>query len=294
MSELKLNYTLKRKLPKILELLRQGELGTSAISTKLCTSPGTVKKIARAYGIDIKDKRKRSKALNERNQGIIELLTNGKYTYREIARKYNVTPQRIQQIALEHGNIKLHALNHKKKEYIVKQMMTDTSTLSYGEIKSKYKKLEGFKWNILKDKFKEVYGLSIYDMLYSSRNNTILKKYSSGQIAKEVLKGKEHELKSPKHLKQERDVYRVSSKLGYRRHQGIYNRAAGGIFESKRVLNLIVKWHDTKGMSFKAITDKLNSKGYKTVTGLDFKVANVWTKYHNYKTKGKKLRTVKN
>jgi hypothetical protein len=291
MSELKLNKKITQKIPNILKLIKKG-LGTTEISRKCKTTPDTIKKIANANGIQIIDKRKTSKNTIERNNEIIALLKLGNHTFGELSNKYGVSRQRIQQIAIQHGNLSIHAINHNRKEEIVNKIMIDTSILRYDEIKKKYSNFEGFSWLSLKKKFKEIYGIGLYDKLYQTRNITIVNKYSSGQIAKEVLNGSEQELKSPKQMKSERDVYRISSSFGYKKYPKVYNRAAGGMFEDKKILNLIVKLRDLKKMSFSEIAEELNNKGYKTVSGFTFSTPNVVVKYRDYKTKNKRVRKV--
>ena len=294
MNEFKFNSTLSKKIPTIIKLVRKG-FSKKQILNKCSITNASLNKVIKAYSIEIPDKRKLFGLKRvDRNKAILELLSSDKYTYTDIGNMYGLSNQRIQQIALRNGGIRRHTVNRERREEIVGQIMNDSLNLTYNEIKQKYDIFERFPWVAIKIKFKQMYGIRLYEKFMSNRNQTILNEYSSGKIAREVIEGYEHELQSPEQIKTAGSVYNISKKLGYKKFPKVYNRAAGGLFEDKKVLDLIVKLRDVKKMTFNEIAKKLNDTGYKTVTDIDFNGPNLIVKYHNYKTRGKKIYDIKN
>lgn len=223
------------------------------------------------------------KYYKERNDKILLMLKQSNSSFVTIGKKYNITPQRVQQIAKDF-DIQLHGKNHEEKDSIVRKIKEDMPLMSYKDIRAKYKEFEGHNWKILQKKFKKMYGETIYTLMKKERDALILQKYSSGDKAIEVINSDDLTLKSPLRFTKVRDVYRISIENGYRKYPGIGSRAGGGIFERKKVLDLIVKMREEKKMKFKDITIALNKKGLTTIQGKEFKMENVIVKYHRIKS----------
>ena len=286
-----LHKNTKKNMPKILRLLKHSNVCLSTIARENNVSRPFLRKIAEKHGInqeELANRRKeyyvRQRAENiKRDKKIVSAIIKGKYSVSEIGDKYSLTNQRIQQIAKENG-IMVHAKNHKEKDKIVQNMKKDMSHLTYKQIQKKYRLVDNkYSWEILNKLFAKKYGNNLSKIMREVRNNVIVDKYSSGQIAKKVIAAKNRELKSPVHFKDICNVYRVSSEKGYKKFPQIKNRASGEMYDKISILRKIVHMRENKKMTFSEIAEELNKKNIKTVMGFRFETVNTNRKYLDFK-----------
>lgn len=192
-------------------------------------------------------------------------------SYKEIGLKYGVSMQRIYQIAKMNDISRWEESRNKIKETykkVVKELKNNTPA------KEIYKKYGRRSATI----YKEINNETPYEKQLRVRDNDITNKFCKGLMAKELIKLETNNLTNIN------SIYKINSKRGVKRYPTIGNRSAGGFFECKKVIKLIVKLKN-ENMSFVEITSKLNNLGYKTITGRKFTTPNVIAKYHKYNNK---------
>lgn len=208
---------------------------------------------------------KTTRAFTERNNLVLDMVRNGE-TYPDIAVKMGITKQRVYQLAKKEGYSRLTEI--REANVNLKQNIESDfkAGLSYEELKSKYNKgLTG-----LPTKFR------------NKRDSGIVREYKT-KTATQVLKCSSKVLNNPNRINTENSVYRVASKSGYKKFPMIGNRSAGGVFEDSKVIRFIKNKRDKNNLSFTEISTLLNAKGFKTITGKEFTLANVTCKYHAIK-----------
>jgi hypothetical protein len=90
------------ELDKIVELLRKGDVA-HRIGVEFSINDGTVRHIAKAYGIVLPDGLRRSRALSvESEQAAFEMLKNGVIPFK-IGRHFSVETRVIKRLASRHG-----------------------------------------------------------------------------------------------------------------------------------------------------------------------------------------------
>lgn len=189
-------------------------------------------------------------------------------SYKEIGLKYGITKQRIYQIAKMNNVSRWDESRNKAKETYKNVVKELKNNIPAKEIYKKYGRRSA-------TIYKEINNETPYEKQIRVRDNDIISKFNKGLMAKEIIDLDTNELTSIT------SIYRINTKNGNKRYPTIGNRSAGGFFESKKVIKLIVKLKN-EGVSFVEITNKLNSLNYKTITGRKFTTPNVIAKYHKY------------
>lgn len=192
-------------------------------------------------------------------------------SYKEIGLKYSITKQRIYQIAKMNNVSRWDESRNKAKETYKNVVKELKNNIPAKEIYKKYGRRSA-------TIYKEINNETPYEKQLRIRNNDLVSKFNKGFIAKELINLDSNELNNVN------SIYKINTKKGIKRYPQIGNRSAGGSFEKKSIINLIVKLRN-KGISFVKITDKLNNLGYKTITGRKFTTPNVIVKYHKYNNK---------
>lgn len=189
-------------------------------------------------------------------------------SYKEIGLKYGITKQRIYQIAKMNNVSRWDESRNKAKETYKNVVKELKNNIPAKEIYKKYGRRAG-------TIYKKINNETPYEKQIRVRDNDIISKFNKGLMAKEIIDLDTNELTSIT------SIYRINTKNGNKRYPTIGNRSAGGSFENKKIIKLIVKLRDN-GSSFIEITNKLNDLGYKTITGRKFTTPNVTVKYHQY------------
>ena len=229
---------------------------------------------------------KKKLTLKEKNQlrreKILSEVQKGK-SYVDIGKKFGVTKQRVQQLA-------------KTIDFSRRVEIRETKQMTFEKI------MIDFKMGASIAQLTKKYNLSIEDMNYIfksvepeaptltsryrvKRNAKIVDDFKNGATASSIVKDKSKILDDPRRILAIDTIYKIVGAQGVKRYKQIGNRSAGGIFEKKAVLKLIVKLHDNKKEkhSFEKIANILNDLGHKTVQGRNFTTAMVRIKYHKYK-----------
>lgn len=218
------------------------------------------------YNREILVLRKANELKYVRRNEIGELLNAGK-SYVQVARKFNISKQRVKQIA---GTLGIDIMRERwsNRKALLKKIKSDLSlNLTPTEIKVKY--------NLTPKELEPLYrlGFSFRNTFNQKRNKVIGNRYQKGTIARKLTKDE------PDHIKSVRGIYGVvSKKLGIYKYPEI-KRGCSGFFENKKTINYIKKSR-LKGMKFREIAEDLNTKGISTITGLKFDTASVIAKYN--------------
>jgi DNA-binding CsgD family transcriptional regulator/uncharacterized protein YerC len=262
----------KKIKKKVINQIKKGK-SRPKIADKYGITVYKVKVIAQENNLTIPRPQKRDK---KRHKEILNILKSGALTYDEIGEKFGITKQRVSQIAKFNGYSRWGQIRENKAKFVKKIKKDIKKGLSYNDIYEKHNLKE--KRDLLNDTDLS----SLFTDMMATRNEAIKKQYRT-KTAKKVMKLKDYELNNPNTINDINTVYRVSSKLGYKKYPMIGNRSAGGVFEDKKILKYIERKKDKDGWSFPMITYKLNRMGRKTLTGKEFTTPNVIAKYHAYK-----------
>jgi AraC-like DNA-binding protein len=215
-----------------------------------------------------------SKRNIEREKEIINLIDNN-WTLTTIATKFNITKQRVGQIAKK-NNISIWNKIRTKKKTMHQNILNDINNdIQYKDIIKKY----NLPKSKLSDSFKSIQKESLTTFIMNKRNNEITSQFIKGTTAKIITNKTEPILISPTHLTSVGSIYRINTKNNIRRYPQIINRHKGGLFESKEVIKLIKNKRDKKNWTFKQIAEELNKLGYKTITGKEYTEPNTYQKY---------------
>lgn len=215
-----------------------------------------------------------SKRNIEREKEIINLIDNN-WTLTSIATKFNITKQRVYQIAKK-NNISIWNKIRTNKKTMHQNILNDINNdIQYKDIIKKY----NLPQSKLSDSFKSIQNESLNTFIMNKRNNEITSQFIKGTTAKIITNKTEPILISPTHLTSVDSIYRINTKNNIRRYPQIINRHKGGLFESKDVIKLIKNKRDKKNWTFKQIAEELNKLGYKTITGKEYTQPNTYRKY---------------
>jgi len=220
-----------------------------------------------------------SKQLVERNKIITERILNGeKYTV--LAKEYGVSKQRIRQYA-NLAKVDRWADKRARKNKFVELFNNDVENgLTINEIIKKYSLSRREVLYI----YRYATGKSLIQIARQKRNSTIVNKFVSGDTANKILIDKDKTLFNPLHLATQSSIYSVNTSRGVKRYPQVGNRHRGGTSQNKKIINLIVNRRD-KGWTCERIREELIRRGHKTVTGCEFKAANVLQLYNYAKDK---------
>lgn len=161
------------------------------------------------------------------------------------------------------------------KDIVSKINLDISNGLTYQEILKKHKLTS----NDLIYLYRQ--GLSpISSFFRKKRNKLIVAEFAKGKTAEEIIKIKNKSLNSPQKLNNINSIYRVVTLAGAKRYPQIGSRRSGKVFENIEVLNFIRLYRDEHKYTFKKITNILNKKKQKTLTGKTFSENNVIAKYN--------------
>jgi AraC-like DNA-binding protein len=223
-----------------------------------------------------------SKRNIEREKEIINLIDNN-WTLISIATKFNITKQRVYQIAKK-NNISIWNKIRTNKKTMHQNILNDiNNNIQYKDIVKKYNLTK----SQLSEAFKSIQKQTLKTFIINKRNNEITSQFIQGNTAKIITNKTEPILISPTHITTTDSIYRINTKNNIRRYPQIINRHKGGLFESKEVIKLIKNKRDKKNWTFKQIAEELNKLGYKTITGKEYTQPNTYQKYIAIKQKKK-------
>jgi predicted transcriptional regulator len=271
--------------PQILELLNK-QIEISIIIEKLNISRDIIKKVAKNNNINI-DGRIKSGIMKQkaaRNEYIYKMILEGT-TYQKISEKTNITKQRVQQIAKSLNFSRWVQIRNNEK-ITIKSIEEDISKgLFYNDLKNKYNindcKIKGMlrrnNCKILKNKRENE---------FINRNKTIVSEYRNGKSASMILLLDSNVISEPAKINSVGSVYSICAKQGFRKYPKVKNRMSGEVFESIKVLKLIVHLREKKHLTLVGISSYLNEKNHKTICGKIFSFSNVSNKYKLAKSMG--------
>jgi len=271
--------------PQILELLNK-QIEIPVIIEKLNISRDIIKKVAKNNNINI-DGRIKSGIMKQkaaRNEYIYKMILEGT-TYQKISEKTNITKQRVQQIAKSLNFSRWVQIRNNEK-ITIKSIEEDISKgLFYNDLKNKYNindcKIKGMlrrnNCKILKNKRENE---------FINRNKTIVSEYRNGKSASMILLLDSNVISEPAKINSVGSVYAICIKQGFRKYPKVKNRRSGEIFESVKILKLIVRLKEKKHLTLVDIASYLNEKKYKTICGKTFSFSNVANKYISAKSIG--------
>ena len=218
----------------------------------------------------------------KRRNAIVNELNKGR-TLISVANEFGVTKQRIAGIAKDFG-IQRRKDGQKRKFDLFNAFILDIKdNMSLDEIAEKHSisRVE------LKDIYKYVTGDNLACNLRVKRNKEISTKFLRGKTATNIIVDTSPALKNPLKIKCRNSIYSINTANGVKRYPQIGDRRKGGTFQNKKAINLIVKRRD-KGDTFTEIQKELTKRGYKTVTGLDFRIETICQLYKYTKNKSVK------
>jgi uncharacterized protein (DUF433 family) len=223
-----------------------------------------------------------SKRNIEREKEIINLIDNN-WSLTSIATKFNITKQRVNQIAKK-NNISIWNKIRTNKKTMHQNILNDiNNNIQYKDIVKKY----NLPKSKISDSFKSIQKESLTTFIINKRNNEITSQFIQGNTAKIITNKTEPILISPTHITTTDSIYRINAKNNIRRYPQIINRYKGGLFESKEVIKFIKNKRDKKNWTFKQIAEELNKLEYKTITGKEYNQPNTYQKYIAIKQKKK-------
>lgn len=209
------------------------------------------------------------KEKKERNVKIVKDIQEGRLTYKEIGKKYNLTKQRVYQFAQD-NNISRWEKSREDIKKTKEEIQNDIiNGLTYKEICDKY--------SYVKTSLSTLVGINLQSLFLEKRNKEIINLYKE-MTAKDTIIIPVNVLDDPYRITKINTVYGISSKRGYKKYPMIGDRCKGGVFEPKKVINLIKKLR-SKNYSYRKIALELNKKGWKTPTGKLYSTMNVFNKH---------------
>jgi len=200
----------------------------------------------------------------DRNYEIIEMIKNGS-SYTEVADKFQLTRQRIQQIASE-IRLSSKALKADKYKKIVKELSEEMQNQAEQGVR-KIKISKDYRLQTLIR-----HGLPNVNSLKRKRNKEIIKLYKQGLSAKEIVE------KGVLAIKDINRIYKIIGEANCQRTPKLIRAEKGHINENKRILKMIKNMRQKK-KTCPEIADYLNKKGYRTITNQPFSKAMVSAKY---------------
>jgi hypothetical protein len=256
---------------EVLNLLNQDK-PLSYITEKLKVGAYVVRKVAKNNNIQLKSPAQ--KLLDKRNEKIKELLLKGK-TQEFVAKKFGVTPQRIEQLSKRFGIRRWEEKREERKQMIASINEDINAGLSYEEILKKNKLTQSEVHALYKE------GLTPLSKFFKDkRNEIIVEEFKKGKSANEIINSKNKFLKGRAKLTNANSVYLITAKNKVYKHSEIGNRSAGGCFEDEKILKFIKVCREDQDCSFTQIATMLNEMGKKTLTGKTFSPQNVQVKYN--------------
>ena len=219
----------------------------------------------------------------KRNEEILTLLKEDNSMV-SIAKKFNVSKARVQQVAKKNGISRWEMSREKYKTTLIEIEADYKAGMGYDEIRNKYNLngnstlLSGLRKN----------GLGAFARRFRhKRDEEIVNEYKT-KIAKDVLKSKNPLMDSPERLTNLGSVYKISTKVGFKKYPKVGNRSAGGFFLEQEVIDIIkeMKARKPKKASNQEVSDFLNLRGYKTPQGKEYTTYNVnfkWVKIRKLK-----------
>lgn len=212
---------------------------------------------------------------SEQTYAIVELLKTTDLTFNAIGERYGISKARVGQIYQEHGLGLKKVTIRKNWEKICKTILADLDNNSNVELLAKQ---YGLTIAQLNSKFNYYTGRSLYSIVIERRNDAVVETFLKGSTAKTIVNSDAKVLDNPHKLSDIDSIYGINRKRGIKRYPNIGNRSKGGIFETRKVLDLIIKFRNN-GLTYANIADKLNELGHLTISGLPFTGPNVHVKY---------------
>lgn len=215
----------------------------------------------------------------KREEKLLKLL-NSDMSYEDIGNKFGITKQRINQIAKRHGIKRWEQIKEYKSKIYNNVLQDLNNDLPLNKIYKKYK----LNKNIIHPIFYEKQD-SLIKRFRDKRDSTIVSNFIGGSTAKVITKRNDKELLDPTKLNGINYIYQINTKNGVKRYPMIGNRGAGECSWDKDVVKFIINKREKSKWTFIKITEELNKKGKRTVTGKQFQTPNVYMKYFNLKRK---------
>lgn len=215
----------------------------------------------------------------KRRERILNDIKKPHLTLESIGLKFGVTKQRVRQIALEFG-INRQIENREAASMTFHKIMVDFKLgASIAEITKKYK-ISREDLSYLHRQFAPTEP-TLISQYRTKRNKAIVDLFKNGDTAKTITNKTLKVLDDPTKILSINTIYGITTKHGVKRYPKVGNRTSGICFEKKSLLNLIVKLYERKSnpLTFEAIANHLNSKGYKTLGGKVFNTQIVYQKY---------------
>lgn len=223
---------------------------------------------------------KRKAKLEKRRNSILALVKTG-IPLIKVGKRFGITKQRVNQIAIEKGISRWVETRDAKKTLYDNILLDMSNNLSIKEMVTKH--------NVSLSEINSVYKQhsndteTITDKFRKKRNKKIVGDFIDGDTALVITKKTDKVLYDPTKITCVNGVYRITTKNGVKRYPQIGNRGAGGSFEKKSIIRYIVTKRERKNpLTYREITENLNALGYTTICGLKFNEPNVRAKYISY------------
>lgn len=220
-----------------------------------------------------------------RKHKIFAYIQENKLTYQQIADKFNISTQRVSQVAQlfnVNRESERHAKTHARENAIILDIKAG---LSIDELTTKYDITRKKLFYIYRRKKPVGEAESLGFEYRKKRDARIIELFKAGYTAEEIIEMNDKTLGDPARIRNIQTIYKITVRKKTKRFPRVGNRTAGGCYEDKKVLDLIVKLHDNekKPKNFKQIANSLNRLGYKTIQDQRFYRENVRVKYHIHK-----------
>ena len=253
---------------KIINLLKN-KTPYATIGRRVGLCKEYISAIAKENGLNYKVTRGDSK----RRKKIQDLISKG-VTYELIATKFGISKQRVSQYAKAIG-VSRHVQTRERNKKLLAEVKNDIKEgLNFNQIKDKHQ--------LTQTDFNNLYSLGLSSLpgyFRNKRNEYIVEAFSNGRTAQSLLDSDESELGLISKLTNINRIYAITTQAGVRRQPKVKSRNLGGSSEKKKVMKFIRKKREKDGLTFGEITRLLNKKGLKTISGKEFKEANVTVKY---------------
>jgi hypothetical protein len=282
-SGIKATKNVKREeLVKLIE--KNKDLNNIELSDKFKLSVSHIKYLCIKYGIKVK--KTKNVKINYLKEAVLKYIKkNPDVSYVVASNRFGTSSSYVGRIARENGiNKDLTETQKNEVKNEIAHIKLDVKLgLTYPDIKIKYK-IDGVRAGVLK-----YYGLGkIRGEFIGVRNTEIQTQYKI-KTASKLLLDTNIKLDSPQRITSLGGAYRIACRGGFKKYPNVGNRNKGGVFEDKKILKRITKRKDKDNWTFQAISDELQTLGYKTITGVEFSMANVIYKYHSYKKLNSKV-----
>lgn len=201
-------------------------------------------------------------------------------TFRKIASKFNVSYQRVAQVAAENKISRQTNIQTSVKSLYEKVFADEKNGLTTEELLTKYKISKQY-LNFLYYQYSP--DGTLYQKVKEKRDNKIINDFINGKTAANIVDDTDKTLGDPTKIVSLRTIYSIVSKNGHRKYPKIGDRSKGISFEKKSVMNFIISKRKGKNkLTYKEIAKQLNDLGHKTVQGNLFTTANTQMKYLAY------------